>query len=87
MKAQNRGMLWVDVVGDRGSYAILTLNFPRRKKLSQHKGENSKVVASLSWGRGVSIRSLRIPETMGRLGRQIRFMTLQGLLSVRQVPP
>jgi len=40
MKAQNGGMLGVDRVGDRGSCAILTQNFLRKRRPKDKKGRN-----------------------------------------------
>jgi len=40
MKAQNGGMLGVDRVGDRGSCALLTQNFLRKRPPKDKKGRN-----------------------------------------------
>jgi hypothetical protein len=40
MKAQNGGMLGVDRGAKRRSYAILTRNFPRKRRLKDKNGRN-----------------------------------------------
>lgn len=87
MKSQNGGMLWVDRVGDHGSYAILAQNFSLPEVAVAQKAKEASLWAGCRSGGLDPAGKLSGKDAINGKGGEVGFVILGGFPSVRARPP
>lgn len=87
MKSHNGGMLWVDRVGDHGSYVILTQNFSLPWRAITRTPKEASLWAGCRAGALDPTVELSGKDAMNGKGGEVGFVTVGALPLVQARPP